>query len=521
MSNNITPTKQSGTGRVLKNSFLYSLGEILNRAMNVILLPIYTRYLGASDYGKYALIISFISVFAVIESMSLRAALMRFVSNYKDDPEGKRRFFGTIVTFTFLSSAAFTILFIVFKNATGLIFKGIEFWPYVFLGIIALMFDSVFTICQSISQSEQKGLTYSVVSIANAFLQLVFGIIFVVILKQGLLGMINAHILSKIVMILYYIISFTITKQIKICIDKEILKTTLKYSVPIIPHNLSSNISAVISRFFLNSKFSSSATGIFSVSSQLCSPIGLVQNSVNLAFRPWYNQQMRYGDEGKKRIAEFANSVFAVSCTICLGSGIFAREIVQILTTKEFYDAWKIVPILSISYALKFIYYIYILGIMYNIKASKYTFICSFSGCIVNVVAGYFLIDIWGALGAAIATLLSSLAVVSITMYISQKYEKVNYPIFKMLMNLFLVIVLTYAALFFDYRGLEDGFNFGNILYKVAIMGLGTFVLMKENYKNIKVILKNRNSSKSAVKPSDNNDENIENSIDDTTNINE
>ena len=46
----------SKLGSLFQNSFYYGLGNLVQKFLSVILLPIYTRYLAPEDYGVVALV---------------------------------------------------------------------------------------------------------------------------------------------------------------------------------------------------------------------------------------------------------------------------------------------------------------------------------------------------------------------------------------------------------------------------------------------------------------------------------
>lgn len=73
---------------LFKTSIIYFVGQILSKVMWFILLPLYTHYVSAEDYGYYDLAISLMNVIIPVIFMEIWSGSLRF-SLEKDDEEKK------------------------------------------------------------------------------------------------------------------------------------------------------------------------------------------------------------------------------------------------------------------------------------------------------------------------------------------------------------------------------------------------------------------------------------------------
>ena len=73
--------------RLGKHSAIYGLGGLVSRILAVLLLPLYTRYLSPSDYGKVETLIALTTVIGIVLRMGIHSAFFRF---YFDSPEPER-----------------------------------------------------------------------------------------------------------------------------------------------------------------------------------------------------------------------------------------------------------------------------------------------------------------------------------------------------------------------------------------------------------------------------------------------
>jgi O-antigen/teichoic acid export membrane protein len=303
---------------------------------------------------------------------------------------------------------------------------------------------------------------------------------------MGALGVILGLFTANAILGVYGITIMVRKKIMVFTLDKEILKRSLKYSLPILPHNLATPISSYSSKLIINSSVSYATTGLYTVSTQISLILSLVQASINLAFRPWFNEQMENKNEGRMNIKIFTGIIFSVYVFVSIAVAYFCQEIIYLFTSSEYHEAWKIVPILTAALVVEFIYYIYVLTIMYDIWASKFTAICSISGAMSNIIISYLLVPSYKSYGAAIAFFLSKITISVIAVLLSKKIELVDFGLKQMLWKIVLSIVAIGAGLLFTILFNLKGINWLNILYKVVLLISIFFYLFWKMRKQIK-----------------------------------
>jgi O-antigen/teichoic acid export membrane protein len=473
----------SNTGKVLKNSAYYSIGLLLSRATGFFLLPIYTFFLSTEEYGIVNLISTFINVASVIILFAIDQGAFRFYEDYKEE---KHKYFGTIITFEILVSVIlFLALIITNKYITKFLLKGVDFYPIVLFGLIALLFNTIYIIGQSALQIQQKSIEFTKNSIIFVLIHALFNVIFLAVFNMKESSIILSLALTNIIMALKTIYGLHKLHDYRFGIDVKILRKVLAYSLPLAPHTLANNITVFVSQFFLNTLKSISQVGIYGLASQFGSILDMILSSINLAFRPWFNENIVQGTEGKQRIIEFSNSVFILSSIICLGISLFSKEIIYIMTTSEYHDAWKIVPLIAIAHVVKFIYYTHSLGVMYDLNSSRKLFMCSITASAINIGINVFLIPYWGMYGAAFSLLISRIVLATITVWISIKTKLIIYKLKNMIVNVILVVIASMVGLFFSYIGYFNGINIVEVAYKVFLYITITLIMIWKYKKQI------------------------------------
>ncbi len=175
--------------RVMENSFLFVFSSLLVKAVGFLLLPIYTLFLSADDYGVTNLVTGFLNVATFIVAFSLYSAAIRFYTDFKEDLVKLKRLYGTIISFVLISSTISLIIGFVFRDIiVSLFFKGISFFPIVFIALLSLIFISLHTMHQSILQGMQQGKKLTIINLTVFILTAVLKIILIGVFHLGAVG---------------------------------------------------------------------------------------------------------------------------------------------------------------------------------------------------------------------------------------------------------------------------------------------------------------------------------------------
>lgn len=476
----------SGKKTVLANSFYYTFSSFLVKAFGFFLLPVYTAYLSPGDYGITNLVHSFLSVATFLVSFSLYAAIPRFFVEYKEDQEKVKSLFGSIIIFTFIMGLIFLCVSILFsKVIVRFLFTGIPFYPYVLIALITLLFQSLHTIHENVLKAIQKGKYLASLSVIVFLLQTGITIVFVVILKLGPVGVLLSQAIISFLYSIFMVSDLRKRNLLSFSFNWKLLKRALSYSIPIIPHNLSTSIAAFVSKIFINNSASLASVGLYGIAMQFGSLIDLFQTSVNKAFSPWFFNVLHEG-KGKSDIdqMEFAKILLSLYSVIYLGIGLFSQEAILLMTHSRYTLAWKVVPILVVAFSVKSIYYFYVNILFYHQEAARKIFYASLTGSFLDISLAAILIPRFGMYGAALSFLIAKVCIVVIVVILCRNYNQGMFDVLGMIRTILPSIVLIGIGLIFSYTKYETVFNWGNFLYKCGIVGVYLAILLI-HYKSV------------------------------------
>jgi len=406
--------------RIVTNSALYSFTTLLQKGAAFFLLPLYTAFLTPEDYGIVNVVTSVSSFMAVLIMMALNGAATRF--HYKNTDESYRKIlWGTITTIVFISSLGWGTVFFTFHKVLVDPFIGdISFYPYVVIGLANTIITPLYLLFQSYLQARQDALHYSINTFTNFLVQVALAIVFIAVFKLGALGMLLANVITALVFFLYVLIVYV--PKIKIGIDRQVSKQAFGYSLPLLPHQISIWSAGTLDRLFLNGYKGEAITGIYSVGQQFGSVIGTLAYSVNQAFVPWFFQMIEQGKEGLRKIEQMGLISVIGYSLFAFTISLFAPEILHVMVSEQFREAWQIIPLLSFAFVFHGVYFFFI-NILF-VKDTGWVFTVTLASMIVDIVLNILLIPIWGFWGCGIACFMTYFSRSVFALILSRKKNK-------------------------------------------------------------------------------------------------
>jgi O-antigen/teichoic acid export membrane protein len=463
---------------------------LLQKGINFLLVPVLTVYLTTYDYGVVAVVTAINLFLCKLYLLSLDGSINRFYYEYKSDKEKLKRLFGTIVTFVLIVSFLFSVIFLIgHKYFIDPFLSDVSFYPYMLLGMVSVFFNPIFTIYQNTLQAEQNGEKFGKQNIMFFVINISFLLIGVTILDLGAKGVLGALALTNIIFFLYTLTRFG--GEIKLGIDWFILKESLTYSLPLIPHSISGITTNMIDRLFINSYLSTASAGVYALGNTFGGIVFLIASGVNQAFVPWFNEQVKAGNSQKiPRIAKLLVLIYSI---IALGISYFGKEVIAFVTPTTYHEAWRVIPFISFAFVFHGIYYFFSAPLFYNIekKGSRVLPMFTVSAALINILLNFVLIGRYGMVGAAIATLITKGILILALSKVYKRFVPVNYP-----NKIMLLIPLIYFGIsmvsFYSFRANDFFIKIG--IYIITLFLTGLF--LNREIKVVKTYLNKLNNRK-------------------------
>lgn len=473
--------------KIVANSAMYSFTTLLQKGAAFFLLPLYTAYLTPDDYGIVNVVTSVSSFLSMLILMSLTGAATRF--HYKNTDENYRKIlWGTITTIVLISSVGWgAVFFTLHKFIVDPFIGGVEFYPYVVIGLANVIITPLYILFQHSLQARQEAFHYSVNTFTNFLVQVSLAILFVAVFKLGAVGMLLSNVLTSLLFFIYVLIAYF--PKIKLGIDKGIAKKAFKYSLPLVPHHVAIWSSGTIDRLFLNNIKGTSVTGVYSVGQQFGSVVGTIAYSVNQAFVPWFFQMVEKGKEGFRKIEKMGLFAILSYCMIAFVISFFAPEVLRIMVSEGFRDAWQVIPIISFAFVFHGLYFFYI-NILF-IKDTGWVFTVTVCAMILDILLNILLIPKFGFFGSAIACFMTYFSRSVFALVLSlRKNKEIRYNYLMMYVAPFFFLALSYINVFLVRMPMLYTFPI-KLVFCSLLSGL-FYLKYKTHIKEVLVHFKNR-----------------------------
>lgn len=455
--------------KLAKNSLTYALFTLLQRGFAFFLIPLYTTQLSTEEYGILGIVMAAIPFFVLIAGVSLRGSTAYFYYEYKDKKSSYlKKLWGSSFTLVLILSVLFACFLGLSKNyVLNYFFSNISFYPYLFLALISVATQPVYYFYQSMLKAKQEAKKAALLDFFY-FLSIVsLTIILILYFKFKAEGALLALAISNFIFFIYSI--YGASGEIIFCLNKTLLKKALKYSLPILPHNLSAWAMNLVDRIILNSLTTLSIVGLFDIGSQIGKLINVITLGVNSAYSPWFFEQLKASKKNKNLIANVTDKIVILYIVVAIGISWLSPELLKLISNKSFHTAWIVVPCISFAFVINGFYYSF--SNVFFLEKTKYLPLISAIGAIINITLNFILIPIFGIMGAAIASILSKTIFSGVAFFVSQKLFFIPYNLKKI--TIYIVLGFFTSCLPYLFQDSINDFNLWvGVLIKIVALSI-------------------------------------------------
>lgn len=433
--------------RLFKSSSVYAAGNLLNRALFLISMPIMTRYLEPKEYGTLSVINAVTGIMMTCYGLGTTSFAMRYYYEYDSEAEQKQ-LLGAIFSYILFYTFVVSILLSIFGGSFfQRFFDDIPFSPYMLLGIW-ICFVGMFEILpDALFRIRDEAVLFISIKFVKSALGITLAILSVVVLERGAEGPLGASLIVAIVFAFYYV--FYLRDKIRPNFSFSVIKKCLKFSLPVLFLLLGRGLLDSTDRLILQHFVDLSVVGFYSVGSTLGSVLVMVASSINAAWTPFFYATAKEESEvnAKAVFSYVSTHLGMIILFLGLCAVIFRHEIIYILAPPSYYPIIEIIPFIMIGATLNALFFIPVRGI-YQEKKTGYLPIIILTALVINVTLNFLLIPSLQMLGAALATIAASFVMLSMCFIASQKIYYVSYQYVRLLKVLAACLLCYILSLF-------------------------------------------------------------------------
>ena len=410
-------------------SSTYSLGNISQIAVAVLLLPLYTSYLTPADYGILALMDLTILLITKLVVPPLNNALNRFYYKPGYQERNGILLFNLLLVLLMLITLLAVAYWFFSDFLTRLLFEGDQTMRHVvqiYGAVLALECLTSFLLAYVSLRELAKYLVF--LSLSKLILSTGLIIYLLTVQELGILAVIYGQIFGLClltVMILPVILSKSTFR-----LSLGIVKEPLQFGYPMIISGYSNLLLESGDRYILNMLSSVSNVGLYSFGYKIASLLNTALIvPINMAIFPTIYQQENDPEEQKRFIATTATYYYIIAISMALGVALLARELIMLLAARsEFWPAWIVVPVIAFSYVQHGLGRFFKWGALLRNKTFHLSMMVLVSAA-VNIGLNFLMIPRWGILGAAFATLIAYEVWNVLRLYYSIKFYGLHFEL--------------------------------------------------------------------------------------------
>ena len=419
----------SSIKRLVKHSAVYTLGNLLRKSLSFVLLPLITRFMPASEYGLYSLLMALNGFLAEIYSFGLGGAATRLFFDFSDE-KGRKKYVGSVWLFSLVSSLVLSVVLTIFGKPLFVRFlKEVPFWPHLALIIWTTFIGEFALLPHVLLRVEEKSWQFMAVVVGNAFLNAVLAVVFVVRFRLGALGLVFALAGTAVVMAVVY--ALILRRYVDLRLGgfpvRTWLTSSLAYGAPIVVLELGWTLLESSDRFLLQYFLTLKIVGYYSLAYALSKVINYITDSIDLAWAPFFYKTASQEPHEAPRVFAYAATYYAMLLAL-LGLLIIVLrdQFVAILAPPEYWPAVSITPVIVLASILRGLYNIPARG-LYQEKRTYLFPAIVFGGAGLNVVLNVLTIPRYGMAGAAWSTAASYAFMLIVTLVLSQRAYPIPY----------------------------------------------------------------------------------------------
>lgn len=478
-----SPTIQDDVKGLGYKSLIYGFGSIFLKSINLLTLPLYTFYITPEDYGIVALAVTLTSLLSLIFALSLFSAVTRFYFLYNQKKD-KDKIIGTLIFAIIIFGLLLSISLDIFGESFFYIaFPELDFNPYIRLSIWTAFFVLFSFVPLNLFQAKEKPKIFVIYTSITLLLTVTLTILFVVFLKMGAFGYLLAPFLSNGIMVIPYLLS--VRNDMLFTLDVSILKKALKFSLPLLPHNIASWALGVSDRIILQAYVSLTSLGIYSLGYTIGMIQIMVSTAISQAWVPFmFKKVADEGESSHERLSILVTYYVLTICLVALLLSLFSKELILIFMNESFHASYTLVPIIVFAYLWNGLYIIPLNFLFLKMKTS-WIFIGTLSGAVINVGINLIFVPLFGIEAAAWATFFAFLAQFLIIFSIANHFYKFEYEYKRIIMIISLTAILVVLSTFLIATNLLHSILIKSMFLLIFIIFISTKALTKQELNHI------------------------------------
>ncbi|RQG96185.1 oligosaccharide flippase family protein [Natrarchaeobius oligotrophus] len=396
----------------LGDRFKYAFGaQVVSAVTGALLAVILARLLDPDSYGLLFLAISVFTIGKLMSVFGIPKSASRFIAEYK---EGDRGQVPHVLRFAFLYNlltvSIVSTVFVIFGDRIAVLIGAGELGSIAVLGGLFIIFGTLTAFVRAALQGFEEIQTASTFKIIHKIGRLILVIGFV-LAGFEVIGALAGYVLgfafvSSSGLVYIYATKYRISDVSTV--ESGLNRRIFNYSIPIAFTQSSHVIDNHLDKVLIGLFAGPAAVGFYTIGKQVVNMIQTPMSALGFTLSPTYGAEKAKGNSGTA--AKIFETAFSQSLLVYIpaaaGLVLVAEPTIVLVFGAEYSDAVPILQVLSVLVVLQTITKLTSHGLDYLGRARARA-IAKAIAAISNVILNVLLIPVYGALGAAVATVIT------------------------------------------------------------------------------------------------------------------
>ena len=428
---------------LVKNSGIYAISSMASPLVSLLLLPFLTRVLSHADYGALAVLDTVIALASSITLLGLDAAFSRVYLRECKTHRERLDAVSTLTSLLLLIIIPITVIGIMAAPWLSVLLLGsASYSGAIDLAVLLVLLQNLTKPGLAWMRVEDRAARYSIISIANFLLVAGATIVLVGMLHMGVMGALIAIGLGNVIVAVCTLPLIFLRAGFHLCSAMAV--SMLTFGIPYAMNFITMWVLQLSDRSLLGHFATLSAAANYTIAYSLGSGVSFV---ITIPFSmAWW--VVIYSIARRDDALHVFKLIFRwysfVLLFATLGLSLFAVSVLDLLFPVSYHGQSLIISIVALSTVFSSIFVVFNLGMTLQRK-TWLAFIAVLFSALLNVGMNIVLIPLYGATGAAIATLVAYIALALVSYLFNQRIYPVPFEVGLFLVALGIAIVLYFA----------------------------------------------------------------------------